>query len=70
MARAKPPALPNAPALYLLHLEAKVGGHAGHYIGQTDDLAQRIAAHRRGSARASRLLAYATAHGIGWRLVR
>jgi predicted GIY-YIG superfamily endonuclease len=67
-ARAHTPPLPSAPALYLLHLEAKVGGHAGHYLGETDDLARRITSHGRG--RGAKLLAAAKARGIGWRLVR
>jgi hypothetical protein len=32
MARPKAPDLPSTPALYLLHLEAPVGGHATHYL--------------------------------------
>jgi predicted GIY-YIG superfamily endonuclease len=68
MARTKTPPPPTAPALYLLHLEAKVAGHAGHYLGQTDDLAARLRSHRRG--RGAKLLAAAKALGIGWRLVR
>jgi predicted GIY-YIG superfamily endonuclease len=68
MARRRPDPLPSAPALYLLHLEAPVGGHAGHYLGQCDDLAARLRSHRRGAG--ARLLATAKARGIGWRLVR
>jgi predicted GIY-YIG superfamily endonuclease len=68
MARPKTPPLPDAPALYLLHLEAPVGGHAVHYLGECDDLARRIRRHRRGAG--AKLLAAARALGIGWRLVR
>jgi predicted GIY-YIG superfamily endonuclease len=68
MARRKTEPLPNAPALYLLHLEAPVGGHAAHYLGECENLAARIRSHRRGAG--ARLLATATARGIGWRLVR
>jgi predicted GIY-YIG superfamily endonuclease len=68
MPRPKAPALPNAPALYLLHLDAPVGGHAGHYVGECDDLARRIRSHRRGAG--AKLLAAAKALGIGWHLVR
>jgi hypothetical protein len=68
MARRSAEPLPSAPALYLLHLEAPVGGHASHYLGECDDLAARIKSHRRGAG--ARLLAAARALGIGWRLVR
>jgi predicted GIY-YIG superfamily endonuclease len=68
MARPKAEPLPSAPALYLLHLEARIAGHASHYLGECDDLAQRITSHRRGAG--ARLLATAQARGIGWRLVR
>jgi predicted GIY-YIG superfamily endonuclease len=60
--------LPHGPALYLLHLEAKVADHAGHYLGETDDLARRISGHRRGKG--AKLLAAARRLGIGWRIVR
>jgi predicted GIY-YIG superfamily endonuclease len=68
MARPKTPPLPSTPALYLLHLEAPVGGHAAHYLGQCENLAARMRSHRRGAG--ARLLAAAKALGIGWRLVR
>jgi predicted GIY-YIG superfamily endonuclease len=68
MVRPKTPPLPSAPALYLLHLEAPIGGHAAHYLGECDDLAARIKSHRRGAG--ARLLAAARSLGIGWRLVR
>jgi hypothetical protein len=55
----------------LIHLERPLGGPrkwAHHYLGEADDVARRLASHRRG--RGSKLLAAAVARGIGWRLVR
>ncbi len=60
--------LTHSPALYLLHLDAKIAGHAAHYLGEADDLARRIGSHRRGAG--AKLLAVARRLGIGWRLVR
>jgi predicted GIY-YIG superfamily endonuclease len=71
MTRERPPAVPAAPAVYLLHLASPVGGprkYAGHYLGETENLAARLRSHRRG--RGSKLLAAARRLGIGWRLVR
>lgn len=62
------PELPHSPALYLLHLDAKIAGHAAHYLGEADDLAERIRRHRHGAG--ARLLAVARRLGISWRLVR
>lgn len=62
------PDLLHSPALYLLHLDAKIAGHAAHYLGEADDLAERIKSHRRGAG--ARLLAVARRLGIDWRLVR
>jgi hypothetical protein len=41
MPRPKTEALPRTPALYLLHLEAPVGGHAGHYLGEVRHIGAR-----------------------------
>lgn len=39
----------TTPLIYLLHFETKLA-HAGHYVGSTTSLRQRIAAHRSGTA--------------------
>jgi hypothetical protein len=43
----------TAPVCYLIHLETKLGsdhpnGSAGHYLGTTVNLDQRLACHREG----------------------
>jgi predicted GIY-YIG superfamily endonuclease len=53
--------------IYLLHLDRPYR-HAAHYCGFTTNLTQRLAEHAAG--RGARLLAVATADGIGWRLAR
>jgi hypothetical protein len=62
------PAPPDGPAVYLLHLDAPIAGHAAHYLGEAASLARRLREHRRG--RGARLLAHAHRLGIAWRLVR
>ncbi len=42
--------------------------HARHYVGYSDNIAQRLRTHRKGQG--SPLLAAALAAGIDWRLVR
>src|SRR6266704_2163949 len=51
----------------LLHFDRPYR-HARHYLGWTDDLETRLAAHSRGQG--ARLLAVIRAHGIGWTLAR
>ena len=57
---------------YLLHLDQPYcsGRHpgAGHYVGYSDNIPERIATHRKGQG--SPLLAAALAAGIDFRLVR
>jgi putative endonuclease len=65
------PAPPAGPAVYLLHLEGRIGGprhYARHYLGEARDLARRLREH--GGGRGSKLLAHAKALGVGWWLVR
>ncbi|MGH2352490.1 MAG: hypothetical protein ACRDJN_12850 [Chloroflexota bacterium] len=62
---------PDAPEVYLLHLEAPIGGprkYAGHYLGEASSLSRRLRQH--GRAQGSKLLAHARSLGIAWRLVR
>jgi predicted GIY-YIG superfamily endonuclease len=63
----------TAPVCYLIHLETKLGsdhpnGSAGHYLGTTVNLDQRLACHREG--RGARILAAANARGIAYSVVR
>jgi len=37
-------------AVYLLHSEEKLAGHAGHYCGWSDNLPARIACHEHGNS--------------------
>src|SRR4051794_28517804 len=53
--------------VYLLHFTERYR-HAGHYLGSTNDLPQRLAEHERG--RGARLLAVIKAAGITWTLAR
>ncbi len=60
--------------VYWIHLEQPLGnlenprGQAQHYLGDSQDLDARLAAHRGGHG--ARLLAAANAQGIAWRVVR
>jgi predicted GIY-YIG superfamily endonuclease len=59
--------------VYLVCLDEKLGsshplGGAGHYLGQTQNLDQRIECHREG--RGAKILAAAVARGIGFSVVR
>ena len=59
--------------VYLVHLDQKLGsenpkGSAGHYLGQTQDLAKRLETHRAGLG--ARILAAAVDRGIGFEVVR
>jgi predicted GIY-YIG superfamily endonuclease len=54
--------------VYLLHFDRKVSGHAGHYLGSTEDLAGRLAAHRAG--RGARLMEVCKERGIGFVVAR
>jgi predicted GIY-YIG superfamily endonuclease len=53
--------------VYLIHFNRPYR-HAQHYIGYTDDLGQRMAAHRAGNG--ARLLEVISDAGITWRLAR
>ncbi len=53
--------------VYLLHF-ARRYKHAGHYIGSTNSLAERLEAHENG--RGARLLEVVHAAGIAWVLAR
>lgn len=57
----------TAGTVYLLHFDAPYK-HARHYLGWTDDLPARLAAHQAGQG--ARLLAVVKAAGIGWQLAR
>jgi predicted GIY-YIG superfamily endonuclease len=54
-------------AVYLLHFDRKLG-HAQHYLGYSEDLDQRLAAHRAGNG--ARLLEVLKERGISWQLAR
>jgi hypothetical protein len=59
--------------VYLIHLDQKLGsdhpkGRARHYLGTTINLDRRLAQHRDGTG--ARILAAATARGIGFDVVR
>ncbi len=57
--------------IYLLHFDRQIapGRHTcQHYLGFTEDLVQRLDAHRRGNG--ARLVEVATERGIGFRLAR
>jgi predicted GIY-YIG superfamily endonuclease len=54
-------------AVYLLHFDRKLG-HAQHYLGYSEDLDQRFAAHRAGNG--ARLLEVLKERGISWQLAR
>jgi predicted GIY-YIG superfamily endonuclease len=41
---------PVVRGVYLLHFESKLSGHAGHYVGYSENLAARIAAHEAGDS--------------------
>lgn len=53
--------------VYLLHFDRPYR-HAGHYMGWTSNLAQRLAEHAAGQG--ARLTAVVKAAGIGWTLAR
>jgi predicted GIY-YIG superfamily endonuclease len=54
--------------VYLLHLDSKLTGHAGHYMGFTTNLEQRLSDHKGG--RTARLMEVARERGVGFKLVR
>lgn len=58
--------------VYLLHFDKPISGNhtCQHYLGWTNDLHARLAAHAAGSRRAARLTQVAKKRGIGWQLVR
>lgn len=56
-----------AGTVYLLHFERPFG-HARHYLGFTTDLERRLDDHAHGHG--STLMAYVSAVGIGFELVR
>ncbi|HUX78059.1 MAG TPA: endonuclease [Anaerolineae bacterium] len=54
--------------VYLVHFERRVSGHAGHYLGYTEDLARRLSEHRAG--RGARLTEVCKERGIGFTVAR
>ena len=60
--------------VYLIHFERPIGdldnprGQARHYLGFTEDLDDRLQAHRTGNG--SAIMAAVAREGIGWHLVR
>lgn len=54
--------------VYLLHLHSKIAGHAGHYIGFSTNLWQRVDDHAKGQG--ARLMEVAKERGIGFRVAR
>lgn len=56
--------------IYLLHFSEKISPKhtCQHYIGSTDDLAERLERHRSGNG--ARLVEVATARGISFSVVR
>jgi hypothetical protein len=62
-----------APITYLIHLDRRLGsnrprGTAGHYVGTTINLDQRLEIHRVGKG--ARMLAAANERGIAYDVVR
>src|SRR4051794_28925338 len=53
--------------VYVIHLATRLH-HAGHYVGFTTDLVQRLAQHRAGNG--DRLMEVIDEAGIEWKLVR
>jgi len=53
--------------IYLLHFSQKLC-HAGHYLGYTENLEERLETHRKGKG--ARLLQVITEQGISFELVR
>jgi len=60
--------------VYLIHFDQPIGdlsnphGQAQHYLGYTDDLEKRMAAHRSGNG--SAIMAAVRKAGIGWQVAR
>lgn len=54
-------------AVYLLHFDQSYH-HVRHYLGWTDNLEQRLEAHRSGNG--ARLIEVINEAGIGWTLAR
>jgi hypothetical protein len=60
--------------VYLIHFERPLGdlanprGQAWHYLGYTEDLAERLERHREGNG--SAIMAAVAEAGIPWRVVR
>lgn len=57
----------NQVIVYLIHFEEKYK-HAGHYLGSAENLAVRMADHRKGKG--ARLLAVLNEQGINYKVVR
>jgi hypothetical protein len=53
--------------VYLIHFDRRYA-HAAHYLGWTEDLADRLSRHHAGNG--ARLMAVITDAGIGWTLAR
>jgi hypothetical protein len=56
--------------VYLIHIDAKIAGHAQHYMGWAGNLKSRLGQHRRGTSRASKLMAEVKRLGLTWQLAR
>ena len=60
--------------VYLIHFDRPIGdltnphGQAQHYLGFTNDLDARLAAHRSGNG--SKIMSAVSAAAIGWQVVR
>jgi hypothetical protein len=60
--------------VYLIHFDRPIGnpnnprGHAQHYIGYSDNLAERLLDHAKGQG--SAIMAYLAQTGIGWLVTR
>ena len=53
--------------IYLIHFEERLA-LAGHYLGYTDDLVERLKQHKSGNG--ARLMEVVTEQGIDWCLAR
>ena len=60
-------AVPAGAGIYLIHFTEPYR-HAAHYLGYSDDIPARLAAHAAG--RGARLMEVITQAGIGWQLAR
>lgn len=59
----------NDGVVYLIHFDTPYK-HAQHYLGFTQNLIQRIAEHKQGTKKASRLMQVIRENNINWDCVR